>query len=217
MKQDEYREFMVARIGQDKLFCLEGLKLSVTKKSENELEELYNEILIIRNNMKKERVYTTANQTTIDELNEETLRSVRLNIIKSDEKGYYREVAEKADKKDCTCFNCDKCAEQMRAYYERTGELKPGNVTKGPVKNNTGGGKIKETISADYKVRLFHECGIKFEDWETTIPRTEEKKPSDRIDEIYRKIEPMFSDRRIAMIAAIGDYLDECWEKGRNE
>jgi len=48
MKQDEYREFMVARIGQDKLFYLEGLKLSVTKKSENELEELYNEILIIR-------------------------------------------------------------------------------------------------------------------------------------------------------------------------
>lgn len=48
MKQEEYREFMVARIGQDKLFYLEGLKLSATKKSENELEELYNEILIIR-------------------------------------------------------------------------------------------------------------------------------------------------------------------------
>jgi len=81
--------------------------------------------------MKKERVYTTANQTTIDELNEETLRSGRLNIMKSDEKGYYREVADKADKKDCTCYKCPKCEAYMKDYYEKTGELKPiGKIDK---------------------------------------------------------------------------------------
>lgn len=30
-------------------------------------------------------------------------------------------------KKDCSCFNCNQCAEQMRAYYEKTGELKAKN------------------------------------------------------------------------------------------
>lgn len=39
--------------------------------------------------------------------------------------------------KSCSCFNCDKCAEQMRAYYEKTGELKP--------KMGKNWGKIKDT------------------------------------------------------------------------
>ena len=126
--------------------------------------------------------------------------------------------------KSCSCFNCDKCAEQMRAYYEKTGELKPSNVTKGPVKNSTGGGKTTETVTEDYMSTLefgqmpydsfgsrpesidtpkikdtagkirFHNGYVTtcWGDTCTTVPfdtpspiKTEEKKPKERIAEIY--------------------------------
>ena len=44
----------------------------------------------------------------------ESLEKMRIGI-----EAYKRNIADK----DCSCFNCDKCAEQMRAYYEKTGEL----------------------------------------------------------------------------------------------
>lgn len=42
MKQDEYREFMIKRIGIVKLDALENLKNGTTKITDVELEELYN-------------------------------------------------------------------------------------------------------------------------------------------------------------------------------
>jgi len=117
-------------------------------------------------------------------------------------------------KKDCSCFNCNQCAEQMRAYYEKTGELKPSNVTKGPVNNSTGGGKTTETVTEDYMYTL--EFGqMPYDEFGSRV-KTEEKKPSDRLNEILKETaEKVPGDETFGIWHSINRYLDECWEKGK--
>lgn len=119
---------------------------------------------------------------------------------------------------DCSCFNCDKCAEQMRAYYEKTGELKP--------KMGKNWGKIKDAEGN------FHEFGeqkpydefgsrVYITDAAGNIPTINgditygNKKPSERISELFKKNRVTGSSDELAWCRAIGDYLDEQFEKGK--
>lgn len=119
---------------------------------------------------------------------------------------------------DCTCFNCEKCVEQMRAYYEKTGELKP--------KMGKNWGKIKDAEGN------FHEFGeqkpydefgsrVYITDAAGNIPTINgditygNKKPSERISELFKKNRVTGSSDELAWCRAIGDYLDEQFEKGK--
>lgn len=102
----------------------------------------------------------------------------------------------------CSCFNCDKCAEQMRAYYEKTGELKP--------KMGKNWGKIKDSEGN------YHEFGeqMPYDSFGSRV-KTEEKKPSERISELFKKNRVTGASDALAWCRAIGDYLDEQFEKGK--
>lgn len=96
----------------------------------------------------------------------------------------------KKEKKDCSCFNCNKCVEQMRAYYEKTGELAK---------------KQKE----EFGQKPYDDFGSRL--------KVEEKKPSERILEIlsntsFTKDGYTISNRDFV---ALCQYLDEQWEKGK--
>lgn len=91
-------------------------------------------------------------------------------------------------KKDCSCFNCDKCAEQMRAYYEKTGELAK---------------KQKE----EFGQKPYDDFGSRL--------KVEEKKPSDRIDELFEENRMGLKDFNLKGLQAIADYLDEQFEKNK--
>lgn len=104
--------------------------------------------------------------------------------------------------KDCTCYNCEKCEKYMRDYYEKTGELKP--------KMGKNWGKIKDSEGN------YHEFGQKPYDEFGSRVKTEEKKPSDRLNEILKETaEKVPGDETFGIWHSINRYLDECWEKGK--
>lgn len=114
-------------------------------------------------------------------------------------------IGKTVPQKICSCFNCDKCAEQMRAYYKRTGELEPKT-------------ERKTCSYCNYQYG-----GIDDGSHEVVCPtflktKTEEKKPSERIEELVFTLETRDEKERllVARIMAIfGKVLDEQFEKGK--
>lgn len=107
--------------------------------------------------------------------------------------------------KDCTCYNCEKCEKQMRAYYEKTGELKK---SKPKTWADLAAEKQKE-----WKEDFKRETGL---DPDIYLSKsTEDKKPSERMGELFDENKYQAESIEIKLINAITQYLDECWEKGK--
>lgn len=109
--------------------------------------------------------------------------------------------------KDCTCYNCPKCEAEMREYYKKTGELKRG-IGYMPKALN----KAKALIDENFKLT---EDAAKPYDEFGSRPKVEEKKPSDRIVELYIKDKSEYDNKQSKWINNIMKYLDEQFEKGK--
>ena len=101
------------------------------------------------------------------------------------------------EKKDCACYNCPKCEAEMREHYKKTGDL-----------NTYGNAPIGSTYDPNTDItKPYDEFGSR--------PKVEEKKPSERIQEIYTEIRSNWNSPSMTWCRSIERYLDEQFEKAK--